>query len=858
LPAMTVLDDTAGDLKRENAELQRRLAERDSDVAELQRRLAEREAELAEAQGRLAERDSEFAEAIAQQAASSEVLQVINSSSGDLAPVFDAILEKALRLCEADFGTLFIRDGDQFRGVATRNLPPALAVFVQAPFEPSATGFFKRAAKGQDVAHIPDLSIATAHISGDPRGRALVELGGARTLLAAALRNNDTVLGAFSIYRTEVRPFADEQIALLKNFAAQAVIAMENARLITETREALAQQTATAEVLGVINSSPGNLTPVFDAILDKGLYLCEAAFGTLWTFDGECFHAVALHRVPAGFAEVLTRAPYRPEPGSGHESLLRGASYFQLHDAGAELSVGPVRRALVELGGARTVIAVPLRKEGTILGAISAYRQEVRSFTDKQIALLQNFAAQAVIAMENARLITETREALEQQTATAEVLGVINASPGDLAPVFDTMLEKATRLCDADFGILWNFEGELAKAGALHRVPEAYANMVRAPFRPSPESGPARMMRGESTFVVPDLRAYPPYEAGDALVRAIVDLAGARSVVITPLRKDGITVGAITIYRQETHPFTERQIALLENFAAQAVIAMENARLITETREALEQQTATAEVLGVINSSPGDLAPVFQAMLEKALRLCDAAFGHLMIYDGECFSPAAAVGEQRAVEWLRERGSARPGPSTTMERIRQGEHLIHIADAADDDTYRQGEPSRRAMVEIAGVRTLLSVALRKDDALLGAISVYRQEVRPFTNKQIALLQNFAAQAVVAMENARLITETREALEQQTATAEVLGVINSSPGDLARVFDAILEKAHALCGIAFGSLQLYEQGKVRAVAVRAIAEDLAELLRQPMEPRPGSSLSRLVAGERFVHNTDILN
>jgi GAF domain-containing protein len=855
---MTVLDDTAGDLKRENAELQRRLAERDSDVAELQRRLAEREAELAEAQGRLAERDSEFAEAIAQQAASSEVLQVINSSSGDLAPVFDAILEKALRLCEADFGTLFIRDGDQFRGVATRNLPPALAVFVQAPFEPSATGFFKRAAKGQDVAHIPDLSIATAHISGDPRGRALVELGGARTLLAAALRNNDTVLGAFSIYRTEVRPFADEQIALLKNFAAQAVIAMENARLITETREALAQQTATAEVLGVINSSPGNLTPVFDAILDKGLYLCEAAFGTLWTFDGECFHAVALHRVPAGFAEVLTRAPYRPEPGSGHESLLRGASYFQLHDAGAELSVGPVRRALVELGGARTVIAVPLRKEGTILGAISAYRQEVRSFTDKQIALLQNFAAQAVIAMENARLITETREALEQQTATAEVLGVINASPGDLAPVFDTMLEKATRLCDADFGILWNFEGELAKAGALHRVPEAYANMVRAPFRPSPESGPARMMRGESTFVVPDLRAYPPYEAGDALVRAIVDLAGARSVVITPLRKDGITVGAITIYRQETHPFTERQIALLENFAAQAVIAMENARLITETREALEQQTATAEVLGVINSSPGDLAPVFQAMLEKALRLCDAPFGHLMIYDGECFSPAAAVGEQRAVEWLRERGSARPGPSTTMERIRQGEHLIHIADAADDDTYRQGEPSRRAMVEIAGVRTLLSVALRKDDALLGAISVYRQEVRPFTNKQIALLQNFAAQAVVAMENARLITETREALEQQTATAEVLGVINSSPGDLARVFDAILEKAHALCGIAFGSLQLYEQGKVRAVAVRAIAEDLAELLRQPMEPRPGSSLSRLVAGERFVHNTDILN
>jgi len=586
---MTVLDDTAGDLKRENAELQRRLAERDSDVAELQRRLAEREAELAEAQGRLAERDSEFAEAIAQQAASSEVLQVINSSSGDLAPVFDAILEKALRLCEADFGTLFIRDGDQFRGVATRNLPPALAVFVQAPFEPSATGFFKRAAKGQDVAHIPDLSIATAHISGDPRGRALVELGGARTLLAAALRNNDTVLGAFSIYRTEVRPFADEQIALLKNFAAQAVIAMENARLITETREALAQQTATAEVLGVINSSPGNLTPVFDAILDKGLYLCEAAFGTLWTFDGECFHAVALHRVPAGFAEVLTRAPYRPEPGSGHESLLRGASYFQLHDAGAELSVGPVRRALVELGGARTVIAVPLRKEGTILGAISAYRQEVRSFTDKQIALLQNFAAQAVIAMENARLITETREALEQQTATAEVLGVINASPGDLAPVFDAMLDKALRLCEAQIGNITTCDGEQFQfaATAGHRE---FAEWVRehGPFQPEPGTTMDRMLRGEDIIHIADIADDVPYRAGSSRWAA-VEIGGFRTSVQVALRKDGRLLGQIAIYRQEVRPFTDKQIALLQNFAAQAVIAMENARLLGELRQRTDE-----------------------------------------------------------------------------------------------------------------------------------------------------------------------------------------------------------------------------------------------------------------------------
>src|SRR6516162_1744078 len=197
-----------------------------------------------------------------------------------------------------------------------------------------------------------------------------------------------------------------------------AELTAERDKFKAERDETLAQQAANTEVLGVINSSPGDLAPVFDAILDKGLQLCEAAFGTLWTFDGECFHAAVLRRVPAGFAKVLTQAPYRPETGSGHELLLRGAPYVQVDDVAAEAIIGPVRRALIEFGGARTILAVPLLKDGTVLGAISAYRQEVRQFSEKQIALLQNFAAQAVIAMENARLITETREALERQTAT--------------------------------------------------------------------------------------------------------------------------------------------------------------------------------------------------------------------------------------------------------------------------------------------------------------------------------------------------------------------------------------------------------------------------------------------------------
>jgi class 3 adenylate cyclase/prephenate dehydratase len=574
---MTVLDDSIRRLKRENAELQRRLADHDSEVAELQRRLAEHKSELAEA--------------VAQQAASSELLQVINSSPGDLKPVFDAMLEKALRLCDAAFGTLFVREDSKVRGVATRNLPAALEEYVREPFDPSPTGFFAKAAKGQEIDHVFDLSAASAMTSSDPRARALVEFGGARTLLAVALRNNDTVVGAFSIFRTEVRPFTDKEIALAQNFTAQAVIAMENARLITETREALEQQTATAEVLQVINSSPGNLAPVFDAILDKAIDVCEAAFGTLWTYDGEHFDPVALGRVPPAFAAYLSQKPFPTEPGSTHERLTRGETFVQVEDVAAETVIGPARRALVEGGGARTIINVPLRMDDRLLGSITAFRQEVRPFTEKQIALLQNFAAQAVIAMENARLITETREALEQQTATAEVLGVINSSPGNLAPVFEATLDKALDLCGAAFGTLWICEGDLFRAAALRRVPVRYAEfLARQPIRPAAGSSVLGQISAGNAFAhVLDAASDAAYQNNSEAARSLIELGGFRTVAGVPLRKDGKLLGAITIYRREVRAFTDKQIALLQNFAAQAVIAMENARLLGQLRQRTEE-----------------------------------------------------------------------------------------------------------------------------------------------------------------------------------------------------------------------------------------------------------------------------
>jgi GAF domain-containing protein/sensor histidine kinase YesM len=797
---------------------------------------------------------TETREALEQQTATAEVLGVINSSPGDLAPVFDAMLEKALRLCEAAFGYLSTYDGERFRTVSMVGVPPAFAEFrTQNPpdYGPGTTA--ARVLAGERIVRVVDLKAEDPYRNGEPNRRALVDLGGARSALCVALAKDDAVLGNFMIYRTEVRPFTDKQVMLLQNFAAQAVIAMENARLITETREALEQQTATAEVLGVINSSPGDLAPVFGAILEKAHALCGAAHGALMTFDGEFFRAAALHDMAEPLASRL-REPFRSTPGDVRERLLHGERLIHIPDIHVLDATNPESRAALD-AGVRTLLIVPLRKDDALLGYITANRREVRPFTDKQIALLQNFAAQAVIAMENARLITETREALEQQTATAEVLGVINSSPGDLKPVFEAMIERAVRLCNAATGTLRTFDGSLFHLAAVHGEEPVVERLKQ--LGPIPAAGVlGRIAHGERLVHISDFRETDTYH-DYAHARERSEIVGIRTWLAVALQKEGALLGAIIVHRNEVRPFSDKEIALLENFAAQAVIAMENARLITETREALDQQTATAEVLGVINSSPGDLAPVFDAMLEKALRLCEATYGHLAMFDGECFETKALSGDPRVVEWFRELGRFRPPPGSVAERIVEGERVVHVVDAGDDEGYRAGSPLLRTLRDIGGMRSLLAIALRRDEALLGVIVVYRKEVRPFTDKQIALLQNFGAQAVIAMENARLITETREALEQQTATAEVLQVINSSPGDLKPVFDEMVEKATRLCEAAFGILLTYDGERFHHAALRSIPAAYAEFMSEhPPIYGPGTSPGRLAAGERLVHIVDM--
>jgi GAF domain-containing protein len=717
---------------------------------------------LANPEQRIADLERQLAEAREQQAATAEVLGVINSSPGDVAPVFDAMLEKAMHLCGASFGLLTRIEGDSFRVVASHGAPPACAELFRQPQRIVPGQAHHRLMQGADVAHVEDITTEDVYRSGDPAARALADLAGARSGLCVSLRKEGTLLGTIIIYRREVRPFSDKQIALLQNFAAQAVIAMENARLLTETREALDQQTATAEVLQVINSSPGDLAPVFEAVLEKAHRLCDASFGRLLIRDGDVFRLAAAHGEPR-FVEAAQQLELERPSESGVLVRLERGEPIVVADVRADDSyhtAAPPLRSLIDASGVRTSLTVPLLKDGAVLGVITASRREVRPFTDKQIALLQNFAAQAVIAMENARLLTETREALEQQTATAEVLGVINSSPGDLAPVFDAMLEKALSLCEASFGIMNTYEGERLLRVAERGLAPAYNKWREAnPLGSSSAGNPVALQRligGERAVHIGDLRTSEMYHASNPNTCALVDLAGARTHLAVALRRGHTVCGMFTIFRQEVRLFTDKQIALLQNFAAQAVIAMENARLLTETREALEQQTATAEVLQVINSSPGDLKPVFDAILEKAHSLCGVAQGSLELYDGQNFRAVATHGlADSFADQLRQGYPASDNPATRP--LIEGQPFSQILDVTQHEF-----PFAR---DRGNARTLLCVPLRRDDKLLGMIACAPGEVRPYTDKEIALLQNFAAQAVIAMENARLLIELRQRTEE---------------------------------------------------------------------------------------------
>jgi GAF domain-containing protein len=762
-------------------------------------------------------------EALGQQAATADVLRIISSSPWNLDSVLETILANATRLCEANFGVLLLYDGAQFRVAAAHNPPPTFAELRRRQPKIRSSGVLARVAVTKQLLHIADCTEDASYKQGDDDFVAFVDLCGVRTLLDAPLLKKGELIGTIALYRQEVRRFTDQQVELVRNFAAQAVIAIENARLLSELRqrtadltESLEQQTATSEVLQVISSSPGDLQPVFEAMLEKAVRICDAKFGNIYAPDGNVFRLLATHNTPPGLAENRRRSPIRSSPTTLFGRMLTAKAVVHVVNLPAEkgyIERVPETVSAVELGGIRTVLAVPMLKEDELVGAFTVYRQEVRPFTDKQIALVTNFAAQAVIAIENARLLTELRESLQEQTATAEVLQVINSSSGDLEPVFASMLEKAVRICDANFGNIYRWDGEVLHLLASHNTPPALADARKhSPLRPYAETPVGRMVVHKAAFHSADMTAMPGYiDRSDPAAVAAVELGGVRAILAIPMLKENEMIGSFSVYRQEVRPFTDKQIALVTNFAAQAVIAIENARLLNELRESLQEQTATSEVLQVISSSPGDLQPVFASMLEKAVRICDATFGNIYRWDGDALQLVATHNTPPAYAEHRKHSPFRAEQNNSVAQMITSKKVVHLLDAAANETYAtRRDPTVVAAVELGGIRSALIVPMLKEDELVGAFIVSRQEVRPFTEKQIALVTNFAAQAVIAIENARLLNELRErttdlteSLEQQTATSEVLQTISGSPGNVQPVFDTMLAEAVRICDATFG-------------------------------------------------------
>ena len=465
---------------------------------------------------------------------------------------------------------------------------------------------------------------------------------------------------------------------------------------------------------------------------------------------------------------------------------------------------------------------------------------------------------------EQARELAEARrqlsEALEQQTAASEVLKVISSSPGELGPVFQVMLENATRICEAKLGVLFLWEGQgRYRVAALHGASARLAQERRpgTVIRPPSSTGIGRVASTRRVAHIPDIsvdRNYvdPPPGYSPA---GIAMHAGARTELAVPMLKDDDLVGTIVIYRTEVRPFTEKQIELVRSFAAQAVIAIENTRLVNELRESLQQQTATSEVLQVISSSPGELAPVFQAMLEKATRVCGAEAGLLYRLEGQGFRMETQIGVSREFVADIERRAVDPDPATVLGRILASRQIINIADPTTEPAYLEGNPVVVAAVE-AGHRSTLGVPMLKDGALVGAFVIFRRQVKPFTEKQIELVSDFAKQAVIAIENTRLLNELRESLQQQTATTDVLKVISRSTFDLQTVLDTLVGSAGRLCQADRVAIRLARGGFYHHVADYGFSIEQREFMgRHPLKPDRGSAVGRVVLEGRAVQVVD---
>jgi GAF domain-containing protein/CheY-like chemotaxis protein len=803
------------------------------------------------------QRTIELSEALERQTATANVLTVISRSTFDLQAVFDTLVESAARLCEAKQATIWRRDGDCYRLAANYGFSREFAEFSRRnPIFPGrGTGtVVERTVLSGNTVHIPD-------VQADPELRSGYQSrGGYRTMLGVPLMREGTPIGVLGIARKSVRPFTDGQIELMTSFANQAVIAIENTRLLNELRESLQQQTATAEVLSVISTSPGELEPVFKAMLANAVRICEASYGVLHRFENGAVRPAAMLGVPTAFAEFWQREPRRPGPRTALGRVAETRQTVHIVDVTTEpayIEGEPVYVAAANLGGFRTFLNVPMLKDNELIGVFAIYRQEVRPFTDKQIELVKSFAAQAVIAIENTRLLSELRESLQQQTATADVLKVISRSAFDLQTVLDTLVESAARLCEADIGCILRPRGSYFELAANCRLPQAFVDLVTT----TPISGgrgtlAGRVMAEQHSVHIPDCLADPDYNFSEG--QRIVQF---RSGLGVPLMREGTLIGLFILWRVQVRPFTEKQIELVNTFADQAVIAIENVRLFNDVQqrtaeltESLQQQTATADILTVISNSLDDTQPVFDAIVQSGLSLFPDATIQVLLADGDKIRHAAVADRD-------------PARADAMRRIfpvpltRDYINGVAILDARVVDVPDASNPPPDLAVGArhflaSGNRASTVMPMMRGQTPIGTLQVVRLKPGPLSDKQHAVLRTFANQAVIAIENTRLLNELRESLQQQTATADVLKVISRSTFDLQAVFDTLLESAVRLCEAESAHIFRQSGNLYELAACRGYSAEYAKH-HYRLAPGRDSLVGRIALEGRMVHIPDAL-
>jgi GAF domain-containing protein len=789
--------------------------------------------------------EKRLAEALEQQTATAEILGVISSSPTDVQPVFDAIVKTGVRLCEADFGLLARYDGTSMAivahsGATNEEIETALRAFPRGPTPDSLGG---RAILERVVIQIPD-------VRSDPRyGLRVVQDAGWRTGLGVPLLREGVAIGVVGMWRRDVRPFSDRQIELLKVFADQAVIAIENVRLFNETKEALERQTATSEILRVISSSPTDIQPVLDSVAASSMRLTSSEDAAIFLVEGDVVR-LAAHQGPLGAGSGVRE--FTMAVGQGTvcgRSVLERRTIHVRDQQEADLEY-PEGAAYARAFGHRALLAVPLLREGMAIGVLQVRRSEPITYTDQQIALLETFADQAVIAIENVRLFKELQaknsaltEALDQQTATSEILRVMSAAPTDVEPVFRAIARSATQLCDATFGTVFRFDGELITVAANQDLtPEEIA--ITNTVYPTPATrgiAAGRAIVDRAVVHISDIRNDPDYVA-----RAPMNALGYRTALAVPMLREGSPIGVFVMWRREVRPFTDKQIELVRTFADQAVIAIENVRLFTElqasNRElttALDTQTATSDILRVISRSQTDVQPVFDAIVNSAVRLLRGYSALVTRVAGDQIELAAYT--STGAEGDAVARATYPVPLQSRNSHGQAIHTrttLNIADAQKD--ARVPEASH-AFARARGFHGQVVLPLLWHDEALGAIGVSRREPGEFTDDEIALLQTFADQAVIAIENVRLFKELEARTHDLTRSVgelRALGEVGqaiSSTLDLQTVLGTIVGRAVQLSETDAGVI--YEYDEQREVFVPRATEHLEAEIVETMLATP---------------------